>query len=239
MQVRAFLLLTLVLLVGCASSALSPKQQNVARFAPWSDQPIPYRFEDGDELDVRLMYNPEFSDRVQVNPDGMIHIQLVGAVKAANKTPDELAEDLQGLFAKELKRPEVSVVPRAFASQVVYVGGEVQRQGAVPLRGNADILQVILAAGGFTPLAYKNGVVVIRRGPNNVPMLKTVNVRKLIEGDFSVDITMNRYDVVYVPRTKISDIDQWIDQWLNQTVPFSKGFSYAYSTGTTTQRLVP
>src|SRR5580704_16139860 len=111
----AFLLIA-TLLGGCSSSALSPKQQNLARFASWSDAPVPYRFEDGDELDIRLMYNPEFSDRVQVGPDGLIHLQLVGGVKAADKTPDELAADLRERFGKELRRPDVSVVPRAFGS---------------------------------------------------------------------------------------------------------------------------
>lgn len=238
MRLRTTFLAALVFLTGCSTSAISPKQQLAARFAPWSDTPVPYRFEDGDELDVRLLYTPEFSDRVQVNPDGNIYLQLIGAVKAADRTPEELAADLQERFAKELKRPEVSVVPRSFASQVVYVGGEVQRQGPIPLRGNADILQVILGAGGFTPLAYKKEVVVIRRGADNTPMLKTVDVAQLIEGDFKDDIKMNRYDVIYVPRTKISDVNQWIDQWLNQTVPFNKGFSYTYSNGSTTQRTV-
>jgi protein involved in polysaccharide export with SLBB domain len=231
-------LFTVVLLAACSSSGLSPRQQNAARFAPWSDEPIPYRFEDGDEIDIRLMYNPEFSDRVQVSPDGTIQLQLVGSVKAADKTPDELAADLRERFSKDLRRPDVSVVPRSFASQVVYVGGEVQRQGAIPLRGNADILQVILQAGGFTPNAYKNGVIVIRRSRENTPMLRTVNVRRLIEGDFKQDVQMRRYDVIYVPRTKITDFDQWVDQWINQAIPFSKGFSYAYSNGSTIQRTI-
>ncbi len=223
-----------MMLAGCSSSSLSPKQQNTVRFAPWSDEPTSYRFEDGDELDIRLMYNPEFSDRVQVGPDGMIHLQLVGGVKAADKTAEELETELEQHFAKELRRPDVLVVPRSFASQVVYVGGEVQRQGTVPLRGNATVLQVILGAGGFTPLAYRNEVIVIRRSRDNTPMLRTVNVRRLLEGDFKQDIQMRRYDVVYVPRTKISDIDQWIDQWINQTLPFSRGFNYAYQAGPTT-----
>jgi protein involved in polysaccharide export with SLBB domain len=238
MSARVLAVLLALLLTACASS-LSPKPANPSRFAPWSPTPVPYRFEDGDELDVRLIYNPEFSDRVQVNPDGLIHLQLVGAVKAADRTPEELAEDIRERYARELRRPEVSVVPRSFASQVVYVGGEVQKPGPITLRGNAKILEVVFAAGGFTPLAYQREVIVIRRSSQNTPMLRTVDLRRLLQGDFSQDIQMARYDIVYVPRSKISDVDQWVDQWLNQTIPFSRGFSYSYATGPLNARTTP
>lgn len=219
-----------LLLAACASS-IAPDETNASRFAPWSDAPVPYRFEDGDELDVKLMYNPEFSDRVQVNPDGLIHLQLVGAVKAANRTPEELGHDLQELYGKELRQPDVLVVPRSFASQIVYVGGEVNKPGPVPLRGNASLLQVVIAAGGVTQLAYPEEVVVIRRTVQNTPMLRTVNLHRLLEGDFTQDFQLERYDIVYVPRSKVSDIDRWVDQWINQVLPFSRGFSYTVTNG--------
>jgi len=231
-------LASLCLLSACASSSLSPKETEASRFQPWSDKAVPYLLEDGDELDVKLTYSPEFSDRVQIAPDGMIHLQLVGAVPAAQKTPEELAETIRQLYAKELRRPDVNVVPRAFYSSVVYVGGEVQRPNQLPLRGHPTVMQLIISAGGLTPLAYKDEAIIIRRGEDGRPMLKLINLRGLLEGDFSQDIQVARYDIIYVPRTHVTDMDQWVDQWINQLIPFNKGFSYSYSNGSTTQRTV-
>lgn len=233
----ALLMICLSGLCGCGSS-LSPVEREGGRFAAWSDGPVPYRFEDGDELDVKLLYNPEFSDRVQVGPDGLIHLQLVGAVMAGGKTPEELAQWLKRAYAVELRRPDVAVVPRSYGSQSVFVGGEVQRPGPVPLRGESGILQAIIGAGSFTSLAYQDEVVLIRRSRQNTPMLKLVNVHRLLEGDFNQDVRMARYDVVYVPRSHIADVDQAVDQWINQVLPFQKGFSYTISTGSTTSRTV-
>ena len=81
----------------------------------------------GDELDVKLIYNPEFSDRVIVSPDGLIHLSLIGPVKVLNRTPGDIAAELRERYAAEFRHPEAVVVPRMFGSEIIYVGGEVQR----------------------------------------------------------------------------------------------------------------
>src|SRR3546814_8979381 len=106
-----------MLLAACGGPRLPPQVALPERFEPWDAAAQEYRFRPGDELDVRLIHNPEFSDRLVVAPDGQIAMPLIGFVVAAGKTPRELQFELLARFRRELRQPEVTVVPRSFASQ--------------------------------------------------------------------------------------------------------------------------
>ena len=216
-----------LLLTAACGTGIDPVEQPSGRFEKWQASPDEYRLQPADELDVRLVYNPEFSDRVVVGPDGRIHLSVIGAVVAEGKTPGELAREIEDLFAKELRRPDVVVVPRAYYSQVVFVGGEVGRPGVVTLTAPSSILQAVIAAGGLLPTARLDEVVVLRRTKDNKPMMRTINLRQVLEGrSMDEDLPVRRYDVVYVPRSHISEVNLWIDQHINQVLPFSRSFNY-------------
>jgi len=93
-----------------------------------------YIIQAGDQLDIKFFYNPELNDSVTVRPDGKISLQLVDEVQAAGQTPAQLDDFLTEKYAKELRKPVITVIVKSFASQRVYVGGEVNRQVLWPLR---------------------------------------------------------------------------------------------------------
>jgi protein involved in polysaccharide export with SLBB domain len=83
----------------------------------------------------------------------------------------------------------------------------------------------VILAGGFTPIARRQEVVVIRRGPDGRPMMRTVDLRAAINRPAGVDpVPLRRFDVVYVPRSSIGEVDTFVDQYLRQTLPIQ--FSY-------------
>ena len=49
-----------------------------------------YRLQAGDMIEIRLFYNPELNEKVQIRPDGFISMGLIGQVQAANHTVPEL-----------------------------------------------------------------------------------------------------------------------------------------------------
>src|SRR5262245_49330612 len=108
-----------------------------------------YRIGPGDELEVKFFYTPELTTVAVVRADGSINLPLVGDVKVAESTPRELAARLQAEYLKHLQRPEVAINVRTFASQRVFVGGQVGRPGMQPLVGRVSVLQAVLAADGF------------------------------------------------------------------------------------------
>lgn len=210
--------------VGIPEVAEQPPEQ----FAPWQDTVEEYRLRPGDEIDVKLLYNPEISDRLVIAPDGRINMSLVGSVVAEGQTPSEFARDLEKRFAVELQRPDVTVIPRAFASQRVFVGGEVGAPGVVNLTGRMGVGEAVLAAGGLRNTGAFDNVVVVRRSPAGKPMLRNVDLQALLNtGDRQQDIPLQAGDMVFVPRKGIANVNLWIDQYVKQVLPFSTaaGFS--------------
>src|SRR5918997_3267539 len=168
---RILVLLMAIAIAGCAKQP-APELLAPDRFQPWDSSLDEYRLRPGDELDIRLLYNPEFSDRVVVAPDGQISMPLIGFVPAAGRTPRDLQAELQGRFRRELRQPDVSVIPRTFAQQRVFIGGEVGTPGVYDLPSRIGVLQAIITAGGFRPTAREGGVILIRRTPQNRPAMR-------------------------------------------------------------------
>ena len=64
----------------------------------------------------------------------------------------------------------VEATPQA---QVVYVTGEVNKPGALPLTGAPmSVIQALAMAGGFTEFANKKDVRILRKGPSGMQTLK-------------------------------------------------------------------
>ncbi len=226
MRFSSWMVLLGSLLLGACAGSIEPEERHPQGFQPWSDELPVYGFMPGDELDIKLLYNPEFSDRVIVAPDGYIHLALIGPVRALDRPPAELANELHQRYAIELRRPELSVVPRQFGSEIIYVGGEVQRPGVFKLAYRMGVLEGILQAGGFLETARTDQVVLIRRNCQSKPMLKVVNARQIIEGKAGDDVPLHRFDIVYVPRSSVAEVNLWIDQYINRNLPFTRSFSY-------------
>ncbi|HEX4507933.1 MAG TPA: polysaccharide biosynthesis/export family protein [Alphaproteobacteria bacterium] len=222
----------LLLTAGC-SPTLDSAVDRPAAFAPWTDVAEEYRFRPGDEMDVRLLYNPEISDRVRVAPDGRISLALIGSVQAEGKTVDQLGADLRTKFAKEVRRPDVLVIGRQFESQRIFIGGEVTTPGVITVPGRLGVLEAILTVGGFRDTAWLSQVVLIRRSQNGQPMLRTVDLNALITtGQKSEDVPLQPYDIVFVPRTPIADIDLFVTKYIRGVLPFDSNFTYAVNAQT-------
>jgi protein involved in polysaccharide export with SLBB domain len=93
-------------------------------------------------------------------------------------------------------------------------------------------LEAIVLAGGFDREARFDEVVLIRRSPDNKPMLRTVDLAGFIStGMAQGDIPLYPGDIIYVPRNRISEIDLWIDQFITKFLPFNRNFDYAIQRG--------
>ncbi len=186
-----------------------------------------YRIQVGDQLDIKFYYNSELNEQVIVRPDGRISLQLVHEVMAAGTTPAELQKRLSQSYAAELRNPEVTVIVRSFAGRSVYVDGEVNRPGIFNFITPITVLQSIAQAGGMKDSGYAAEVVVIRRGLDNKPLVIPVDLHKAIDGtDLRQDIVLKAFDVVYVPKSHIANVNVWVDQYVRKNIPIYFGLSY-------------
>ncbi|MBF0460818.1 MAG: polysaccharide export protein [Magnetococcales bacterium] len=227
-------LLVVVSLLGGACAQLHPKPITPENVEPWQDDFGAYRLSPGDELDVRLLHNPEFNDKVVIGPDGRIQLALVGVVAVEGKTVAEVTRILSLLFAEHLRRPELTVLLRAVQSQVVFVGGEVQKPGMLTIQtSRMSVAQVLMMAGGLLPTAHTRQIVLLRRHPDKTkPMLRIINLQSILEGtNMAEDIPLRRNDVLFVPRSDIAEMDLWVDQYITRILPFNRDYTISRSSG--------
>ena len=119
-----------------------------------------------DLLEITVWRNADLSKVVSVRPDGRISLPLVGDVTAVGKTPSQLTEEIANRLKEYKENPSVAIVVKEVNSYSIYVLGEVGRPGKYPLKSKTTLLQGITIAGGFTPTAARNKLVVFRFGEN-------------------------------------------------------------------------
>lgn len=225
----------LLLVIPLVASCSGPYVKNPTPLGAPGTQASPveeeYKIRVGDRLDIRLYYNSDLNQEVIVRPDGRISLQLVHEVTAAGLTPAQLNEVLTKEYDKHLEQPEVAVIVAGFGGHKVYVSGEVGAPGVREAAGPMTVMQAISASGGFKDTARVNEVVVIRRNDETFkPFPITVNLENTLKGtDMSQDILLMPYDIVFVPRSPIANVDLWVEQYINKPLSAPRDFLLFYS----------
>ena len=216
----------LFLLIVCATqTAVAPNAPVIAS----PTKPAPYLIQPGDQLDIKLFYNPELNETIQVRPDGKISLQLLDDVQAAGLTPSQLDEFLTEQYSHELKQPEVTVIVRSFTGQRVYVGGEVNRPGLVSLTAGMSALQAVINAGGLKETAKLEEAMVIRKGPDTRPIPLRVDLTNAVYGrSAEAHFQLQPYDIVYVPKSAIAKANKFVNQYIERLLLF-KGVSFGFT----------
>ncbi len=196
-----------------------------------SESELPYTLGAGDEIEITFLRTPELNQRQIIRPDG--DISLLGLdppdpaeLHAADLTTGQLADALGYAYRNELKDPTIGVAIRAFGSNVVYVAGEVNKPGAVPLAGDMTTLQAILSADGLKSSAKPQEVLLIRpAGPRHAHWQLLDLGKAFGRGDVGDDIRLAPRDIIYVPRSHIGNADEFVDLFIRRLLPIQPGIS--------------
>lgn len=220
-------LLTAGLLISCVSTKNSSKEVE-ALSAAQKAPPVVYTIQPGDQLDIKFFFNPELNETVIVRPDGMISLQLIDEIRAADLKPAELDEKLTELYSRELRKPVLTVIVRTFTRQRVYVGGEVRTPGLIVLPAGMTALQAIFQSGGFLDTANPAQTLVIRKGENNQPIPIQIDLVAVIDADGGSDFRLQPDDIIYVPKSAIANANKFIQQYVQGLLMF-RGWSFGIS----------
>jgi polysaccharide biosynthesis/export protein len=117
-----------------------------------------------DVLEIIVWRNQDLSKVVTVRPDGRISLPLLGDIDATGLTPAELTANIVNRLKQFKETPTVSVVVQQVNSYGIFVLGEVTKPGRLFLKSKTTLLQAVTMAGGFTPIAARNKIVVFRFG---------------------------------------------------------------------------
>ena len=217
----AIRLLGFGLLTACATAPTVPTDL---------DNPMPGGtsecvIQPGDVVNVKFLYWPELNEKQVARPDGKMTLQIVDDVQAAGLRPAELRQELERLYAKTLRDPKIIVIAQMEENRRVYVGGEVNifrnTDGLVqiPLVARMTALDAIMQAGGFKKESAQLRNVVIIRVVEGKQYARTIDMRTAFKRGESDPFYLQTDDIVFVPRTKIDRVDQWVDQFMNKPVP--------------------
>jgi polysaccharide biosynthesis/export protein PslD len=237
-KLRPAFALVLMSLAACTKTWVEPQYQRPASFATWVDTtPGIYHLQPGDELSVVLPFNGELNYRGTVAPDGMLTMPFAGTVQAAGLSVTQLASNInKALAANGVTADAHAAVGITQSSSRVYVGGQVAKPGEIPLRPGMSAMQAIFAAQGLLDTARTNEIVLIRRAPDGRPMLRTIDVDAMThQGDPNQDVVLQASDTLFVPKSSIGEVDQWVDQYINKVLPFDRGFDYTIQRNPTFQ----
>ena len=130
----------------------------------------PMQIGPGDLLEIEVFDTPELAGKARVNSHGEITMPLIGSVPVGGLSPEQVQELLAKRLRNEnfVKDPQVTVFVIEYASQAVYLMGEVVKPGPYPLMGSHRLLDFISAAGGFTPRAGKTVTVTKHANPDTL-----------------------------------------------------------------------
>jgi len=182
-------------------------------------------FDDGvvlqpyDVVRMRFLYWPELDDEQWIRPDGKISLLMVGEVEAQGLTPNELQQTLMELYEPKIREPEINVTVTELAGNRVYVGGEVMTPGLIFLGSRLTALEAIMQAGGFNEYTANKAEVVIVRQAGDQQLARTIDLRAALQSPSSDQFFLHPYDVIYVPRTKIVRVNQFVEQYLDNVLP--------------------
>lgn len=198
-----------------------------------------YNLSVGDRIAVKLLYNSELNEEVIIRPDGRISLQLVGDVEAAGLTPMQLDSSLTDRYSEFLDNPEVAVIVQdiqqpdltiivnTIASQKIYVGGEVAKPGLIPIGGMLRTLDAVIQAGGALDTAELETIIIIRYNESMEPETYLLNMTEIINGVIP-DMKLRSYDIVYVPKSKIARVNQFVKQYIFNMIPPNVFLTFPY-----------
>ena len=97
-----------------------------------------------------------------------------------------------------LNKPQVTVTVTAINSQKIFVVGEVNRPGPLPLLPRMTVLQAISTAGGVTQFADQKHAYVMRH-EGEKDSTYPLSYRDLLRGDMRGNIVLKSGDTIVVP----------------------------------------
>jgi len=121
----------------------------------------------GDILKIDVWRNADLSAEVTVLPDGNISVSLLGEIKAAGKTTEQLADLISFSLKTYIRDPKVTVTVVSAVSaeylQRVRITGAVVNPTSVPYRRGLTVLDLVLLAGGVTNFSDPNDSLLYRQ----------------------------------------------------------------------------
>lgn len=181
---------------------------------------LEYRLGFGDVVEVKFFNNSEYNDVVAVRPDGKISLQRIGDLNVVGMRVSQLDSIITESYSEILVNPDATVIVREFGGQSVYVMGEVMHPGRYDITKGMSLLRAITTAGGPLTSAKMNSIILLRGNEHQNLTAERINLMPTrLETLLDNDVSIQPYDVVFVPKTFIADLEAFASQIYKVVVP--------------------
>jgi polysaccharide export outer membrane protein len=158
-----------------------------------------YALQPGDEIEVSVWGEENLQRTVLIRPDGKFAFPMAGEVSAAGRSPLETQIELTKKLLVYIPEAVVTISVTGFEGNKIYVIGQVQRPGSFVMNPRINVLQALSLAGGTTPFAALDDIIVIR-GTGSSQRVFDFAYNKIIRGrNLEQNIELESGDVVIVP----------------------------------------
>ena len=158
-----------------------------------------YQVQPGDMLLVSVWKEPDLQGTALVSPDGTFSFPLVGHVSARGKTAAQLQDLIEQRLKKTIREPTVTVSIEQVNGNKIYIIGQVNQPGAFVMNHAVDVMQALSMAGGTTPFAALNDIIILRRNEFGQEALEFRYSDVARGRDLNQNIRLESGDVVVVP----------------------------------------
>lgn len=158
-----------------------------------------YRLNPGDILGISVWNEEALQQEMMVLPDGTISFPLVGILKVAGRTPEQVQKELKEKLSRLIPDPEINLTVRAVEGNNVFIIGKVISPGRYPMTSQTDVVQALSLAGGFTPYADTESIQILRRTGKKQNVIN-FDYTKIADGKaLETNILLQSGDTIVVP----------------------------------------
>jgi polysaccharide biosynthesis/export protein len=170
-----------------------------------------------DQITIRAVNLEEIGDKpIAVGTDGYISLPLLGRVKAAGLTVEQLEIELKTRLQRFIHQPDLSVTITEFRSQPVSVIGYVKNPGILQLQGRKNLVEILSMAGGLVPDAGYAATITRQADKGPIPLktcvwdptqkyyIAQVNVKNVMRGlNPENNILVLPNDIISIPKADV------------------------------------
>jgi polysaccharide biosynthesis/export protein len=182
-------LIALLALSGCAAFFEVQAQPTGAN----------YTLLPGDTLQISVWQEPELLREVLIRPDGWFSFPLSGDVQAKGRTVSQVEDELTENLQRYIPDVVLTVAVTGINGNKIYVIGQVNEPGVFVVNPQVDVTQALSMAGGMTPFAAVNDILILRRGPDGQTSYKYRYDDVERGTNLEQNILLEAGDVVIVP----------------------------------------
>lgn len=158
-----------------------------------------YTLHAGDQIEVSVWREEELQRAILIRPDGRFSFPLTGEIDAAGRTVNEIQSELTEKLTRYIPEAVVTVSVTGFGGNRIFVIGQVRNPGSFVMNPRLNILQALSQAGGTTPFASLNDIIVLR-GSGAEQRVLSFRYNDVSRGrDLEQNVFLESGDVVIVP----------------------------------------